>query len=106
MTFGMRSMTFECVQSAACSKHVRAHSSTCALFAYGWHFFHASPNPLVLPQKPVRISFPQVDSHDFAGDSRFLHGPHELEKHEHHETDDVPMDFSLTPDISARRFLP
>ena len=57
-------------------------------------FFHASPNPLVLPQKPVRTPFPQVDSHDFAEDSRFFHGPHELEKHEHHETDDVPMDFS------------
>ena len=69
-------------------------------------FFHVSLNPVVLSQKSVRIQFPLADSHDFAGDSRFLHGPHELEKHEHHETEGLPMDFSLTPDIFARRFLP
>ena len=90
-----------------CSKHARAHSSTCALFACAWHFFfHASLNPAVLSQKTVRIQFPPLNNHDFAGDSRFLQGPHELEKHQHHEMDGVPMGFSLTLDISALLFLP
>ena len=69
-------------------------------------FFHASLNPLVPPQKHAQIQFPLADSHDFLEDSRFLHGPHKLEKHQHYEMDGVPMGFSLTPDISARRFLP
>ena len=56
-------------------------------------FFHASLNPNVLPEKTMRIWFPPIDSHDFAKDSRFLHGPHELEKYQHHEMDGVPMGF-------------
>ena len=69
-------------------------------------FFQDSLNPAVLPQKTVRIQFPPLDNHDFAGDSRFLHGPHELEKHQHHEMDGVPMRFPLILDICALRFLP
>ena len=60
----------------------------------------------MLPPKSMQIQFPLADSHDSAGDSRFLHGAHELEKREHHEMEGVPMDSSLTPDIIARRFLP
>ena len=70
-------------------------------------FFHVSLNPFVLPPKSMQIQFPLADSHESAGDSCFLHCPHALEKHEHHEMEGVHMDFPcMTPDIIARRFLP
>ena len=44
----------------------------------------------------------------FAGDSRFLHGPHKLGKHQHGAMDGEPMGVFLTPNInlSSLSFLP
>ena len=106
MTFGMRSMSFWLCSIGHVFQTCSSAFFHMCIVRLWLAFFHASLNPLVLPKKPVRIQFPQADSHDFAGDSRFLHGPHKLEKHQHHETDGVPMSFSLTPGISSRCFLP